>query len=96
MVPPGPDRYRSNFLFILFLGHLLPEEHLAALVDQRIASYMERIAHMEHCDLERHPAPQRFVHGFGLAIYRAAAQYLKDNRDWLLSRETNPPKMVAE
>ena len=36
---------------------------------------------MEHCgDCLEHPG-KRFVHGFGQAWYRAAYEFLRDNRD---------------
>ena len=96
MVAPGPDRYRSDFLFILFLGDHLPAAYLAEVVDARIALYEERIAAMEGCDLRDRPDGQRLVHGFGLALYRTAAGYLRDNRDALLSGARDAPKLVAE
>lgn len=57
LIMPGPDRYRSDFLFILFLGELLPRAHLAQVVDQRIAFYQEQIERMGNCDLARTPRP---------------------------------------
>jgi len=96
MEPPGPDRYRSDFLFVMFLAHLLPPEQAARLVDDRIASYEERIAHMTSGDCHLGPAGQRFVHGFGLAVYRAAAAYLKQNRNELLADIQGSARHVAE
>ena len=96
MLPPGPDRYRSDFLFVLFLGKLLPAAHLARVIDERIASYEERIAHMEACDCDpSHPAPA-FVHGFGLAMYRTAADYLKRHRHEILAGSYDAERSVAE
>lgn len=82
MEPPAPDRFRSDFMFMLYLGDLIPGEHLAAMVERRIAHYEERIAAMEDCarHLETAPAGRRLTHGLGLALYRAAAAYLKENR----------------
>ncbi len=97
MEPPAPDRYRSDFLFVLFLGHLLPAARLSEVIDKRIAYYEEQIARMEECCLDDRPAGQRLVHGFGLAMYRAAVQYLLENRAMLRSGAANaPPALVAE
>jgi DNA-binding PadR family transcriptional regulator len=96
MEPPAPDRYRSDFLFVLFLGHLLPGPHLIEIADQRIAFYEEQIARMEDCVLEHRPVGQQLVHGFGLTIYRAAAQYLRDNRAALEAATAETPALVAE
>ena len=96
MMVPGPDRYRSDFLFILFLGDLVPHRHLTEVVDQRIGYYQEQIDRMKGCNLADRPAGQRFVHGFGLALYRAAADYLVQNREALLSGSAVPVRWVAE
>ena len=94
--PPGPDRYRSDFLFVLFLAELLPAGHLAQVVDARIALYDERIAHMEACDGAQGRAAPDHVHGFGLAIYRAAADYLKRHRDEIIAGAAQTDRRVAE
>ena len=97
--PPGPDRFRSDFLFALFLGHLLPDGRLQEVIAERIDFYEAQVARMEGCDLAGLPPSQQLVHGFGLALHRAAADYLRANRDRVedpagLLRDT--PLMVAE
>lgn len=96
LAPPARDRRRSDFLFILFFGQLLPAERLARLIDQRIADYRACLAQMESCDLSDRPAGETFVHGLGAAVYRAAADYLEANRDRLLAEVAVPPRQVAE
>lgn len=96
MEPPPPDKFRSDFLFVLFLSHMLPDSHVAAVIDQRIAYYEEHIARMEGCAPDERPAGQQLVHGFGLALYRAAADYLRQNRDLLAAGATQAPALVAE
>ncbi len=95
---PGPDRFRSDFLFILFLADQMPSAHLRRLIDDRIAFYEERIAAMESriegaCHTEPGPA---FVHGFGLALYRSARDYLLANRDRFLEKAEGGQRLVAE
>lgn len=97
--PPGPDRFRSDFLFVLFLGHLLPGDRLQSMIDERIGYYEAQIERMEGCDLTQLPASQQLVHGFGLALYRAASDYLRVNRDRLEDPNApllQTPLMVAE
>ena len=96
LVPPAPDRYRSDFLFVLFLGELLPAAHLARVIDERIALYQERIAHMEACDCQPSHAAPAFVHGFGLAVYRAASDYLIRHRNDILEGASVSERRVAE
>ena len=96
MAPPVEDKVRSDFLFILFFAHLLPAPRLAALIDQRIAWYRGCLERMESCGCHGGPAGERFVHGLGLAVYRAAEQYLTANRDRLLDEISAEGRMVAE
>lgn len=104
LIEPAPDRYRSDFLFVLFMGQLLPAVHLARVVDRRIAYYEEQIAQMESCGEACMPASPSFVHGFGLAVYRAALDYLKRHRDGIVASGDHPApaapslpdRMVAE
>ncbi len=94
--PPAPDRFRSDFLITLFLGHLLPTPYLTEMVDRRIAYYEEQITRMESCCLDDRPAGQQLVHGFGLAIYKAAAGHLRENRGLLHGETGHGQAMVAE
>lgn len=83
---PAPDKMRSDFLFMLFFAQLLPVERLAAMIDMRIALYEEMLERMTACEgLSERPAGERFVHGFGLTIYRTARDYLVENRAMLLA-----------
>lgn len=94
---PAPDKVRSDFLFMLFFAQLLPAERLAALIDARIAWYDEMLERMTACvDLPERPPGERFVHGFGLTIYRAARDYLIRNRDLLLAEFNGPGRNAAE
>jgi DNA-binding PadR family transcriptional regulator len=83
---PAEDEVRSDFLFILFFAHLSEPATLRRLIDQRIAWYEDVIARMNDCpELPARPAGERFVHGFGLAIYERARAYLVTHRDQLLA-----------
>lgn len=88
---PEPDQFRSDVLFLLYFARQMPRERVAALLDGYIAAYRARADHIAACRAERLASgaaidPGRWlVSGFGVAIYRAAAQYLIDNRDSLLA-----------
>jgi DNA-binding PadR family transcriptional regulator len=96
MEPPAPDRFRSDFLFILFHGSMLPASHLARVIDERIAFYEDKIERMRGCQVAQAPGTQRFVHGYGLMLYRAAADYLRQNRAALLASAEDGSRLVAE
>ncbi len=93
--PPMDDKFRSDFLFIMFFAHHLPPSHVAKLIDQRIAWYEKCLATMESnaCACSKGDA---FVHGMGLTIYRSAAEYLKSHRQEFLEQLSNTDRMVAE
>lgn len=96
MAPPAPERHRSDFLFILAFGHLVPPGHLARVIEQRIAWYREAIRHLESCDLSGQPPGARLVNGLGLAVCRSAAEYLEQNRHVAETHAAAPPALVAE
>jgi len=81
---PGRDRIRSEFLATLLFGELLAPAHVDRVIAARIAEYREALAAMEACDLDRITPGHAFVHGFGVAVYRAAAAYLEENRHLLV------------
>ncbi len=94
--PPAADRVSSDFLFLLFFAHLLPPLLLVDYIDQRIAWYEASFARMTECEVAARPPGERFVHGFGLAWYAAAARYLREHRDDLLAEVGAPSSLVAE
>lgn len=95
-IPPAPDKMRSDFLFTLVLGHMLPPSHLRKLIDDRILWYRETLAEMETCDSTERPPSVRLVNGLGVAIYRAAADYLEANRHLIEDDRPSAEAMVAE
>ncbi|WP_225889940.1 PadR family transcriptional regulator [Indioceanicola profundi] len=92
---PAPDKLRSDLMFMLFFGHLLPPRHLDRIIGDRIDEYRSLIAKMESSD-DQHGTPgEKFVQGLGLALYRAAASYLEEHRHELIGAALLEPK-VAE
>lgn len=86
---PGPDRYRSDTLFILAFGHLLPSGRRSALLDAHIDAYSRKLADLTACvsdDPGAPPGPQ-FVRGMGLAIYETVIRYITENRHLLETAE---------
>jgi DNA-binding PadR family transcriptional regulator len=97
MAPPAPDAMRSDFLFILTFAQYLPSARVDQMIDQRIAWYREALKRMESCSCVPGAAPGAdFVRGMGIAVYRAAADYLETHREVLLSEIGDPPMQVAE
>ncbi|MGF1591726.1 MAG: PadR family transcriptional regulator [Kiloniellaceae bacterium] len=97
MAPPAPDAMRSDFLFILTFAQYLPPARVDQLIDQRIAWYRGALERMEGCSCDPGAAPgAAFVLGMGIAVYRAAAEYLETHRQSLLAEISDPPLQVAE
>jgi PadR family transcriptional regulator, regulatory protein AphA len=85
---PTPDKFRSDFCFMMVFAHLLPVNRLAQLLDRQAGWYGENIRRMEGdaCAAMRDAsAAQRFIHGLGLAVYRTAADYLARHKEALLA-----------
>lgn len=84
---PAPDRLRSDFMFMILFSHLMPSRHLERILTDRIEDYERLIEDMERresCDAAHSPPGEKFVHGLGLAMHRAAAAYLEEHRHQLL------------
>ena len=96
LTPPARDKTRSDFLFILFLGHLVEASRLAELIDARIAWYQDCLTRMAACDLNAGRPGEAFVHGLALAVYTAARDYLVAHRSDLLDAGTAQDRLVAE
>ena len=89
--PPGEDKFKSNFLFILYFADRQSPEWLEQVIDQRIAEYRAVIHKMEHeahlCNqlTEKGLCGPYFVHGMGLNHYRGALNYLEREKDGLIA-----------
>ncbi len=88
---PEPDIFRSDFLFLLFFAIRLPEARVIELIDERVAWYRAKQEHIAEqialrADVDCSGDPGReTVAGFGVALYRAAADYLESNKDTLIA-----------
>ncbi len=88
--PPAPDRFRSDFFFLLFMSDTMPRDHLARLVDERIRQYDSDLAAMEACASDIQGRGHRFVFELGRTYYATIRDYLKEHRDWLVAEPDSP------
>jgi DNA-binding PadR family transcriptional regulator len=77
---PAPDRFRSELMATLLFADLLPARHLSDLLDRRQDEYRAQLGALEAETDATLPAGERFVRGLGLTLYRAALDYIEDNR----------------
>ncbi len=82
---PRPNRFKSEFLFLSLFAHLLPP----ALVEKALHHHEQELSellndmreHLEHCG---NPG-SRFAIGYGIAANQAALDFIRNNRELLLS-----------
>ncbi|MCW9033969.1 MAG: PadR family transcriptional regulator [Alphaproteobacteria bacterium] len=99
---PHRDKLRSDYMFMFMFTHLINEERRKDIYEEYLAFYRERAAEMKgeedsECaemaeDFDNLPGHD-FVHGFGLAIYSAAIDFMENNRHLMFSDDE---KQVAE
>lgn len=82
--PPAPDRLRSDFLFMMFFGQLLPAKDVDNLIAERLEMLRRRLGEMAECHHPDMPGGEAFSLGYGMAIYTAAADYLDSHRHELV------------
>lgn len=83
---PGADSVRSDFLFMLFFAHLLSARQVEGLLSDRVEWYRTTVARMKEtaCASAPERPGERFVHGLGIALYEAMADYIDDHRHELV------------
>lgn len=84
---PAEDKHRSEFLFFMSFWDLMEADQIGRLIDLRIKTLLDRLAHIDESELEAKAKGQEFVLGYGRTILEASIKYLKENR-YLL--EKNP------
>jgi DNA-binding PadR family transcriptional regulator len=92
--PPGPDKLRSDFSFVLFFSDLLSPRQIDELMSARIAHHAAVLEKLETCDLSARPAGEAFVTRYGIAMHRAAKAFFETHRHELVGDLIN--RKVAE
>ncbi|MDJ0685700.1 MAG: PadR family transcriptional regulator [Alphaproteobacteria bacterium] len=81
---PGEDKYKSNLLFILFFAQHMPPDHIASVIDTRLDWYRGKLDHLMEDAGAAHEPPATgadLVREFGVAVYQAAYDFMRDNRE---------------
>ena len=69
---------------MMFFGQLLPARDVDNLIAQRLDMLLRRLGEMEECHYPDMPGGEAFSLGYGMAIYKAAADYLDSHRHELV------------
>ena len=78
--PLPEDRHRSSFMFAMLFSHLMPEEHVSAMVDAYIGQGEQKLAQLMSKKLDQQTPGERFVTGLGRAVYIAMLNFLHAHR----------------
>jgi DNA-binding PadR family transcriptional regulator len=94
--PTPSHKVRSEFLAAMCFAHLMPDEHVQAVLDSRVnecAYFAKMISEIEADCMHDWPPGMRFVAGFGKAMTAAMKRYVEENRHLLA--EENPSKSAT-
>ncbi|MFZ1989341.1 MAG: PadR family transcriptional regulator [Alphaproteobacteria bacterium] len=94
-VDPGPDRFRSEFLFLLLFADHIPPGHLRHLIDERLKDYRCKLTALENCPPQASGGLE-FMRGHGITVYRAIIEYIENNRHVLEASAERVPAHAAE
>ncbi len=78
--PLGEERFRSPFMFALLFAELLPRERVAGMIDAQLAEYEAKRLKLQGFVETASSESERFVFGFGLAMYEAAMRFMRERR----------------
>ena len=76
--PPGADKFRSDFMFMMFFADLMSPADLDRRIADRAAYHRGQLEFLESCDEPQAPG-ERFVRKFGVAMHRAALAYVEEH-----------------
>src|ERR1700722_9346112 len=88
--PLPEDRHRSPFVFAMLFSHLLPHERVVSMLDAYIRISEEKLAQLSDMRPQPQTPGEKFVSGFGRAVYEAMLDFLRTHR-----HEIEQPKAEA-
>jgi DNA-binding PadR family transcriptional regulator len=78
--PLPEDRHRSPFVFAMLFSHLIPHPRVVEMLDTYIGQSETKLAQLMEPKPQPQPEGERFVTGFGRAVYIAMVNYLRQYR----------------
>ena len=78
--PLPEDRHRSPFVFAMLFADLLPQSRVGGMLDDYIAQVQGKLAQLDGHDEASKSGGERFVSGFGRAVYAAILDFLTAHR----------------
>ena len=84
--PAPTHKVRSEFLAMICFAHLMTNEQIHAVLDNKIAeidNFLEVFGDLPDCGCDTLPAGAQFVAGFGRHVAASLKQYIEDHRAML-------------
>ncbi|MEJ1969051.1 MAG: PadR family transcriptional regulator [Rhizomicrobium sp.] len=78
--PLPEDRHRSPFVFAMLFADLLPQSRVSGMLDAYITQIEGKLAHLDEHAAASKSEGERFVSGFGRAVYIAILNFLRTHR----------------
>ena len=75
--PPGPDRFKSEFLFYSLFADKLPSNEFRKLLIRKISETKEKLSGLRHAGEVCDHGPSSFALGYGIAMNEAVLEYLE-------------------
>lgn len=88
--PIAPDRFKSEFLFVMLFTHMMSPERKTELIEDRIRELKRELAHIRADREEKGDPHHEFVRLYGEAVMEASLAFLDENRH--LIEETGPAR----
>jgi DNA-binding PadR family transcriptional regulator len=96
--PRPTHKVRSEFLAMMCFAHLMTEEQINTVIDNKlneIDEFVAMIGEFADCGCESAAPGARFVAGFGRHVATTLKQYIEDNRDMLTGTPDKQDVKVA-
>jgi PadR family transcriptional regulator AphA len=78
--PLPEDRHRSPFVFAMLFADLLPQSRVSGMLDDYIGQVEQKLAHLNDHNTASQSEGEKFVAGFGRAVYVAILDFLRTHR----------------
>ncbi len=92
--PCAPDRFRSEKLMVLLLGHMVSQERVSQILESYLEEHEKALHMIDNAPEGDIPPGRQFVRAFGRTIHQAAADFLRTRgedfcRELAVAREEN-------
>lgn len=95
--PKPTHKVRSEFLAILCFAHLMTEEQINTVIDNRLAEidgFLKALHELPDCGFDSMPPGAQFVAGCGHHIATSLKQYIQENRAMLTQADDDDVRVA--